>query len=798
MLLLLPVLPWALPLSREATPDPAGTPPASAKREKGSGRAGKRRARRKKARTRSRPERSSPWLDRAVSSILVLTPYALTLIVYFYYRSQALTTKLTAIRGAGGPSAALRDLFTSLAWYLKKMIWPEPLSAFVAGVPGGWWTTGLGVLGSVLAAWAFIIFVRRGFGREAVCLAIFFVFLLPPLGIVFKRVSETVLAERYLYLPTVGGCLLLAFLLARLGAWLSRTRFDRRVAFGLALAPAVLLGAFWTASVMARIPDWADDLTFWGDTAEKAPDHGLPHLHYGMALSDELENAYAEAFTLRRGKDRGATPPTPDDLSRAEELERQGAELDARAEAEYWRAWETYDDFEGRYLTGNNMGNLYQSRAGRALYRVRSAEGVERDRLLRESQDNYDLAIEQFTWSLANNPRYHKAYYNWARSETSLSHLARYRGDVQDYTRHLEAVVPRYEAAIARNPRYFKAFRALAEFLYQRGLYAEAADQHDLAARWARTPAERQRALAGAAQARQRLAEGPDSPLGWAREIFAEAERKRRAGRLIDATRGYWRALRLAPDLGRVYASWGELYAAQIVGERERGRADRVLECLHRADTLSRTAVEKTPNDPVVRLVRARVLLQAGLPEEVLEQVERLQAFPSLAPSFARQARDLQQRAASLDGSLPPGRAARAAFFLREGDAAVRQGRYAEAMSFYWNANRRGSGEGATGLRIGRLLRRTAGGQEQQGEHHAARELHQLAAHHYARAAKASPGSFEAESGAGESYLAAGKLIQATRHLAAAVPLAADGEARARVARLYEEAAAEVNRYLPE
>ena len=40
-----------------------------------------------------------------------------------------------------------------------------------------------------------MLFLHLGLRREAVALAIFFVFLAPPLAIVVKRVSETVLAE---------------------------------------------------------------------------------------------------------------------------------------------------------------------------------------------------------------------------------------------------------------------------------------------------------------------------------------------------------------------------------------------------------------------------------------------------------------------------------------------------------------------------------------------------------------------------------------------------------------------------
>ena len=79
--------------------------------------------------------------------------------------------------------------------------------------------------------------------------------------------ASAVLAERYLYLPSVAVVGLVALGLAAL-----RPRARAWRAAVVACALAIVLGG---AMAIQRTAVWADNLAFWGDTAVKTPDSAL-------------------------------------------------------------------------------------------------------------------------------------------------------------------------------------------------------------------------------------------------------------------------------------------------------------------------------------------------------------------------------------------------------------------------------------------------------------------------------------------------------------------------------------------
>src|SRR5262249_30687499 len=148
----------------------------------------------------------------------------------------------------------------------------------------------LGVAGATaLGTWAW---------RRKECLglalgALFFTTLAPSLAIAIWRISETPVAERYLYLPTIGLCLLVPYVFGRMIENLRERPAARRAAVAGSLAAgALLFGSFALASI-ERNETWKDNLSLWTDTVAKAPNQGLPHLHLGLAY-DRLEAATKE------------------------------------------------------------------------------------------------------------------------------------------------------------------------------------------------------------------------------------------------------------------------------------------------------------------------------------------------------------------------------------------------------------------------------------------------------------------------------------------------------------------------
>ena len=309
------------------------------------------------------------------------------LVAYFALRSAAIAA-VTSPAMKGAPD--LTALPAAFGWYAAKLFWPPPQSAFPAEVPG----VGFAVFGAValaaalFGAWRW----RRGGERtpELAALAFSFAGLVLSLAISLYKISKTPIAERYLYIPSAGLCLLAAFLLRRAAtrlpaAWPGRAR----IGAPLIVAAVVALPA--TAATIERQQVWADNYSFWRDAAAKAPDQGVPHLHLGMVYAG-----------------RGAN---------------------ADAEREYRLALKYYKEAPSLAKTNNNLGSL----------------------LFQRGRD--DEAVACFVEAARLDPRYETPHYNWALLLLRRSQSAppEQRGQlIGDALGHLEralAINPRYTKA---------------------------------------------------------------------------------------------------------------------------------------------------------------------------------------------------------------------------------------------------------------------------------------------------------------------------------------------------------------
>ncbi|WP_426736366.1 tetratricopeptide repeat protein [Myxococcus faecalis] len=95
-------------------------------------------------------------------------------------------------------------------------------------------------------------------------------------------------AERFLYLPSVGFCLLMAVgVKGGLKRWPEQAR-----ALGLAAGGTVVVFA---ALTMARVPAWRDDISLWEDALSKTPDEPSIHAYLGASYlkARRVEDAVA-------------------------------------------------------------------------------------------------------------------------------------------------------------------------------------------------------------------------------------------------------------------------------------------------------------------------------------------------------------------------------------------------------------------------------------------------------------------------------------------------------------------------
>jgi tetratricopeptide (TPR) repeat protein len=165
----------------------------------------------------------------------------------------------------GGLWPTVLTSVTIMRHYLTLLLWPVTLNAdysfnafpvsstladsrvliAIAVVGGSWW-----------AIWRLLASHRwAAFGGLW-----FFVTLLPVAQIIPHR---EIVAEHFLYLPSIGFCLAAAMLVEGLFE-----RVGQRLAVSAVFALVVLLLGFRT---VIRIRDWKDDLTLWTKTVQTAP-----------------------------------------------------------------------------------------------------------------------------------------------------------------------------------------------------------------------------------------------------------------------------------------------------------------------------------------------------------------------------------------------------------------------------------------------------------------------------------------------------------------------------------------------
>ncbi len=230
--------------------------------------------------------RELPWRPRGKAIAVVLAAYLIPLAIYLPMRIHALHG-MTMVRNAFVLSweQQFYSTFALLGKYFWKLLDPLPFNIFYVfhattspGDPhflGGLAAT-LAMLGLGWLLW------RRG---SRLWLAVFLILapLLPVLWI--QHLGDNVFTERYLYLPSVGFCWLVAALLERA---------PHRIAYA---PPAALLGgllaSWYAATTITRNYEWHDNIVLYEKTLLVSPESTLirGHLADAYLLTDDPERA---------------------------------------------------------------------------------------------------------------------------------------------------------------------------------------------------------------------------------------------------------------------------------------------------------------------------------------------------------------------------------------------------------------------------------------------------------------------------------------------------------------------------
>ena len=173
----------------------------------------------------------------------------------------------------------------SLVTYIRHLALPYSLSivygtSFVKGLsdPRFVWPA-VFLIALAILLWI----VRRKLSREAwLAIGLIFIPLLPVLNLkVFHE--EYVVQDRYLYLPSIGACLLLALAFR----WL----FQRRKELAATLLLIIVGGLGYSTIVQNRV--WHSSETLWRQAINYAPNFWSTH--YNLGLADMNRKQYGEA-----------------------------------------------------------------------------------------------------------------------------------------------------------------------------------------------------------------------------------------------------------------------------------------------------------------------------------------------------------------------------------------------------------------------------------------------------------------------------------------------------------------------
>jgi protein O-mannosyl-transferase len=224
--------------------------------------------------------------NRLISILLTMLPFLIVTGIYFIIRFRVLGGLAHQLTSLPGTTVALT--IPSILWfYINHLIWPLPLSAFYDNpyVSGGWLFWGP-LVGLVIVATIYVVLVRRS--RPLLFLACWMLVpILPLLNLTLFKFGEIV-HDRYLYLPSVGLCIIMSLSLIHV----IRSYVKYRTA---TIGVLLIVGAGWALETVIELPMWKNDLALYTHGAAVAPKNNIAinNLAATLKFSGDIDRAIA-------------------------------------------------------------------------------------------------------------------------------------------------------------------------------------------------------------------------------------------------------------------------------------------------------------------------------------------------------------------------------------------------------------------------------------------------------------------------------------------------------------------------
>ncbi len=171
----------------------------------------------------------------------------------------------------------LKVLLSSYLFYVKKLVFPFNINPFITTVSVGFYYLVSSILVVVLLCIIGFVSIRKREGVTAFGILWILATLGPSTLVAIFRVATMSVAERFLYIPSAGFCMLLGYLVIEAGKGIKAQRIAW--AFGLLLCMSYL---FFTIKGQGI---WKNDLYLWEYASKRSPYDAIPHSNYAEALN---------------------------------------------------------------------------------------------------------------------------------------------------------------------------------------------------------------------------------------------------------------------------------------------------------------------------------------------------------------------------------------------------------------------------------------------------------------------------------------------------------------------------------
>ena len=328
-----------------------------------------------------------PDKEKFRAKALKLIPYFAMALFYVFLRT-LLIKKVGQFGGWGSPYPLFLTMLNVVVDYIRLLLFPLKLCAVGYPIEIANSIKEPRVIISILLLTAIILslpILFKRFKTASFAVLFFFITLLPVLNIIPIKALE---AERFLYLPSIGFCLLAAYLMSALDAKFSYLKVGK-VSIIIVMAGLLIVG--YSLRTILRTTDWKDEIILSKKTVEASPSSSWSLTTLGVNF-------------LERDNYEQALEP----LEKAVALS-EGYELARNALGECYLKLGRYEDAIAQFKVVIKINAKAAS--------ARNMIGVAYANLKK-----YDEADKQFRTALKNDPEFLNAYLNFGR-------LCEMRGD---------------------------------------------------------------------------------------------------------------------------------------------------------------------------------------------------------------------------------------------------------------------------------------------------------------------------------------------------------------------------------